>query len=467
MGPPIARRLPLRPTDFFRLSRREQIRHLHFDRDPAGRILFMPFGASEAMFRLAYVVPSEELVEQLITRYSRWSRILFAALFTALLAATLLMIAVPDRVLELAGPHLWLLVGAVIVGGLLPNYLPGWIALKAEGPLERAFRSYRDVARHHDRVRVPTPALWAVFAVLVALLAAQGWITFRLLSKGHTGLAVVMGMFAALLIPIAGVAPMQARLRRLRAENDRLESVVRERTAELEELNRTLESRIVEQVRDIEKLGQLKHFFAAPVAEVILGDAGFDPGRIHRRELTVICVDLRGFTAFSETAEPEEVIAVLRVYHAELGILVNRHEATLEHFAGDGALIFLNDPVEVPDHPARGLRLASELRASMRPHIEGWRRDGFDLGMGAGVAMGHATIGAIGYEGRWEYAAIGNVCNLAARLCSEAKDGQVVTTQRVGARAGPGVTLAALGEITLKGFSRPVAAFDVVQGKTP
>lgn len=450
----------MKPLEFYRLSRRDQIRHMYFDRDGSGRLLFMPLGSSEATFRLAYYVPSEQEVDRLIARVSFWSRATSVVLFTLLLVAIVFMVREPDRIFSFWGPGIWIPISLVVLAGSFTPYVPGLIALYDVGPFARAPRTLRDVARHHDRVRLPTGAVWLLFAMIVAALVFQGAVAYQIVQKGHIEMAIVLSLLALVLAPFAAVFPLQVRMRRMREEHERLESVVGERTAELEDLNRTLEERVAAQVRDIERLAQLKHFFAAPVAEVIL--SGADPAKVHRRELSVVCVDLRGFTAFSETAEPEEVISVLRIYHAELGILVNRYQATLEHFAGDGALIFLNDPIEMPDHPRRALKLATELRAALRPHLEEWRRQGFDLGMGAGVAVGYATIGAIGYEGRWEYAAIGNVCNLAARLCSEAKDGQVVTTHRVGSRAGPGVELAALGERSLKGFVKPVAAFDVL-----
>jgi class 3 adenylate cyclase len=223
-----------------------------------------------------------------------------------------------------------------------------------------------------------------------------------------------------------------------------------------------LEARVQEQVRHIERLGQLKHFFAAPVAEMILNDSAFDPAKVHRRELTAVSIDLRGFTSFSESSEPEEVISVLRIYHAELGIQVNRCQATLEHFAGDGVMLFFNDPVEVEDHPMRALDLAVGLRAAMQPHLSEWKSNGFDIGLGIGIATGYATIGAVGYEGRWEYAAIGTVCNLAARLCAEAKDGQIVVSKRFLSRIGDRAECDSLGDRNLKGLSRPVAAFNVV-----
>lgn len=439
-------------------------KHL-FAQDAQGRRVFMPHGAGNLLLRKAYLVPSAEAEASILATYRRWAAYAHVVGFAGMLIALSAVFLMPGAVLREWGPAILL---AMFVGIVGPQVAFPRVVVRLSQPLEDiGSRDFAAAVSFHGSGRRSAITGWTLSALVLFLCYGQLQFTYELLREGRFGIAIFSVGIAVFILPILGVGPAVAKLRRQRAENERLEAIVQERTAELEELNRTLEARAEEQVREIEKLGQLKHFFAAPVAEVILRDSGYDPTRVHRRELTVICVDLRGFTAFSETAEPEEVIAVLRVYHAELGILVNRHEATLEHFAGDGALIFLNDPVEVPDHPGRGLRLATELRAAMRPHIEAWRRDGFDLGMGAGVAMGHATIGAIGYEGRWEYAAIGNVCNLAARLCSEAKDGQVVTTQRVAARAGPGVTLAQLGEITLKGFTRPIAAFDVVQAAMP
>jgi adenylate cyclase len=453
----------LNPLKFAFLPRKEQLRHLLFEQNAAGERVYIPYGAANAWVRRAYLVPSDEVAERIERLHSRWSRAFTLLAVILVLWVTWLIARRTEAVFEVIGPHFgWAVVGAVFLGMLYP-YLPGWFTLRGVGSLSRATpRSLHDVVRHHDRLIGSTLLAWLFAAVSLAGAAFIGIVIVKLFIAGHTGAGLMMAAIAITAIPAVIIAPAVVKLRRLRAENARLEAAVRERTAELAELNRTLESRIAEQVRDIERLGQLRHFFAAPVAEMILGGTGdFDPARVHRRELSVISVDLRGFTAFSETAEPEEVIGVLRIYHAELGILVNRHQATLEHFAGDGAIIFLNDPVEAPDHPERAVRLAVELRAAMRPHLDEWRRLGFDLGLGTGVAVGYATIGAIGYEGRWEYAAIGSVCNLATRLCGHAKDGQVVTTHRVRARIASQTRFIPLGELTLRGFTRPVAAFDV------
>lgn len=342
-----------------------------------------------------------------------------------------------------------------------------------------AMRKLRDLPRGpkrtlRDQTLAAEPMVgrsWALWATILAGLVLLGLGIEEGIRHYGAGNLVRAGFFSMLFsitgLMMAAQAWYLLRTRKLRAENVRLEAVVEERTRELKELNETLERRVQEQVQHIEKLGQLKHFFAAPVAEMILNDKGFDPARVHRRELTAISLDLRGFTAFSETSEPEEVISVLRIYHAELGIQVNRCQATLEHFAGDGVMLFLNDPVEVKDHPLRALDLAVALREAMQPHLREWRANGFDLGLGIGIATGYATIGAVGYEGRWEYAAIGTVCNLAARLCSEAKDGQIVVSKRFLSRLGDRAVVDELGERPLKGLSRPVAMYNVKALRSP
>jgi adenylate cyclase len=229
------------------------------------------------------------------------------------------------------------------------------------------------------------------------------------------------------------------------------------------ELNRTLEERVAEQVGQLDRLGRLKRFFSPQLAELIVAGGAEDPLRTHRREVTVVFVDLRGFTAFAETAEPEEVMAVLREYHSELGGLVLAHEGTLERFAGDGMMIFFNDPVPVPDPAERAVRMALAMRERVRALTARWRKSGHDLDFGVGIAQGYATIGAIGFEGRWDYGAIGTVTNLAARLCGEAGPGQILVTRRVLAAVEPLVEAEPLGDLGLKGLLRPVAAFNLVR----
>jgi len=232
--------------------------------------------------------------------------------------------------------------------------------------------------------------------------------------------------------------------------------------SELAEWNRTLEKRVADGVAQIERMSRMKRFFSPQVADLILTGGADDPLRSHRREIIVVFLDLRGFTAFIETADPEEVMGVLREYHAAMGELIMAHQGTLERFAGDGIMIFFNDPVPVPDPAERAVHMALAMHARFSQLALGWKKRGYELNMGIGVAHGYATIGAIGFEGRMDYGAIGTVTNLAARLCGEAKGGQTLVSQRVlGFIEGRAVAEPA-GELSLKGFHRPVPAFNVV-----
>src|SRR6185295_13330623 len=207
---------------------------------------------------------------------------------------------------------------------------------------------------------------------------------------------------------------------------------------------------------------RLKRFFSPQLAELIVAGGADDPLKTHRRDVTVVFVDLRGFTAFAETAEPEEVMAVLREYHAAMGQLIMEHEGMLECFIGDGMMVLFNDPVPVPDPQARAVRMALAMRERFGAIANAWSKLGYDIGMGIGIAQGYATIGAIGFEGRWDYGSIGTVCNLAARLCGEAKAGQILLPQRVFAMLEKIVEVEPVGELALKGFHRPVPAYNVI-----
>ena len=231
---------------------------------------------------------------------------------------------------------------------------------------------------------------------------------------------------------------------------------------ELASLNRDLEQRVREQVAQLDRLGRLKRFFSPQLAEAIVTGGADDPLKTHRREIAVVFLDLRGFTAFAETAEPEEVMGVLREYHAEMGRLVVEHEGTLERFTGDGMMIFFNDPVPVPDAGLRAVRMAVAMRERVGELIGKWKKQGFELDLGVGIAQGYATIGAIGFEGRLDYGAIGTVTNLAARLCGEARPGQILIARRVLAQLEGLVEVEDAGELTLKGFHRPVPAASVI-----
>ena len=242
-----------------------------------------------------------------------------------------------------------------------------------------------------------------------------------------------------------------------------LHDTVQEQSAQLQAANRGLEERVASQVAALERLGRLKRFFSPQLAQMMVEGDAEDPLKSHRREVAVVFIDLRGFTAFAETSEPEEVMAVLREYHAEMGQVILAHEGTLERFAGDGMMVFFNDPVPVPDAGARAVRMALQMHERLAPMAAKWRKRGFDLQFGAGIAQGYATIGAIGFEGRWDYGAIGTVTNLAARLCGEAKPGQTLISQRVLASVEDLVEVEAVGELELKGFLKPVAAYNVVR----
>ncbi len=240
-----------------------------------------------------------------------------------------------------------------------------------------------------------------------------------------------------------------------------LHDQVHEQAAQLDRWNATLEARVRQQLAELERVGRLKRFFSPQLAELIVQGGAADPLASHRREITVVFLDLRGFTAFAEAAEPEEVMAVLREYHASMGRAVLAHEGTLERFTGDGMMIFFNDPVPVPNPAERALRMTLEMRARNAALAARWRKSGYELDAGIGVAQGYATIGAIGFEGRLDYGAIGTVTNLAARLCGEAQGGQILISQRVHAAVSELVEAEPLGELSLKGFHRAVRAFSV------
>ena len=225
-------------------------------------------------------------------------------------------------------------------------------------------------------------------------------------------------------------AELMARVRSLLRVKSLYDEVQRQRS-ELQAWNSTLEQRVAESVQQLERVGRLKRFFSPQLAEAILAGGADDPLKSHRREITVVFLDLRGFTAFTETADPEEVMAVLAQYHAAMGRLVVEHQGTLERFSGDGMMIFFNDPQPVPDAPLRALRMALRMQREMAVLRSQWSRRGYDLHMGVGIAQGFATIGGIGFDGRIDYGAIGTVTNLSARLCGEAAGGEILISRRV------------------------------------
>jgi class 3 adenylate cyclase len=217
----------------------------------------------------------------------------------------------------------------------------------------------------------------------------------------------------------------------------------------------------------VERLGRLKRFFSPQLADLILRGGADDPLKTHRREVTVVFLDLRGFTAFTETSEPEELMGVLHEYHAEMGRLILAHEGTLERFTGDGMMVFFNDPLPMPDAAERAVRMAVAMRDRAAELSVGWRRRGYDLDLGIGIAKGFATIGAIGFEGRWDYGAIGTVTNLAARLCAEARPGQILISPRVLLDVEGIVEVEELELLTVKGLARPVKPLNIMRLRAP
>jgi class 3 adenylate cyclase/CheY-like chemotaxis protein len=230
---------------------------------------------------------------------------------------------------------------------------------------------------------------------------------------------------------------------------------------EVREWNKKLEERVQEQVAQLDRLGRLKGFFSPQLAESIISGGGEDLLKTHRREVVVVFLDLRGFTAFTDGAEPEEVMAVLDKYHRVMGQLIMAHEGTLERFAGDGLMIFFNDPIKLDNPTANAVKMALEMQEKFVPLRAAWKKRGFELDLGIGIAQGYATLGAIGFEGRWDYACIGSVTNLAARLCGEAKSGQILTNRKTLSEIDELVEAEPIGDLKLKGFANPVAAFNI------
>ena len=241
----------------------------------------------------------------------------------------------------------------------------------------------------------------------------------------------------------------------------RYHDTIEAQAAELAAFNQQLEERVREQVDQLERLGRLRRFLSPQLADLVVSSGDDSFLESHRREITVVFCDLRGFTAFAETVEPEDVLHVLGEYHAALGDLVHRFEGTLERFTGDGLMVFFNDPLPCPDAPERAVRMAVAMRGRVSQLAEGWSRMGYDLHLGIGIAQGHATLGRIGFEGRSDYAAIGSVTNLAARLCEQAAPGQILISARVYAGAEEVVSAKLVGELSLRGFSKPARVYDI------
>jgi class 3 adenylate cyclase len=246
-----------------------------------------------------------------------------------------------------------------------------------------------------------------------------------------------------------------------------LHDQVQEQAADLARWNKTLEQRVSDQLAEIERISRLKRFLAPQVVDLILSSGDDAMLESHRGDITVVFCDLRGFTAFAEVAEPEEVMTVLREYHASLGELIHRHEGTLDHFAGDGFMVLFNDPLPCPDPALRAVKMAVEMRDVVAGLSVKWRRYGPELGFGIGIARGYATLGRIGFEGRFDYSAIGTVVNLAARLCAEAKAGQILVDSKVHSAVEDQADMEATGELTLKGMLRPLGAWNIRALRVP
>ena len=249
--------------------------------------------------------------------------------------------------------------------------------------------------------------------------------------------------------------------KRLRDKEQELLATVTRQADELTAWNRELSTRVDEKVREVDRLSRMGRFLAPQVAQAIAGGSE-DVLRSHRREITVLFCDLRGFTPFAETAEPEDVMAVLSELHEALGPLIFSHQGTLAQFTGDGMMVFFNDPIPCIDPAFRAARLAIDMRDCAMELAVGWRKRGYQLELGVGLAIGFATCGQVGFEGRSEYTAIGSVTNLASRLCGEAKGGQILVSQRVMALVQTEFLADSVGELALKGFARPVPSFSLM-----
>lgn len=257
--------------------------------------------------------------------------------------------------------------------------------------------------------------------------------------------------------PSALVARVKSMLR-IKALHD----TVQDQAAQLAEWNRSLEKRIADQLAELQRVNRLKQFFSPQVADHILSSGNERLLESHRKDIAVVFCDLRGFSAVSETAEPEEVMSILQEYHAAAGRLVFSFEGTLEHFAGDGFLVFFNDPLTCPDPSARAVRMSVALREQGVALSQRWRKRGHQLDLAFGIAQNYATVGNIGYEGRFQYSVIGSVANLASRLCDEAQGGQILVTQRVCSAVEALAHVEPVGDLRLKGFARPVPAYNIL-----
>jgi class 3 adenylate cyclase/putative methionine-R-sulfoxide reductase with GAF domain len=308
-------------------------------------------------------------------------------------------------------------------------------------------------------------------ALAVPLLSPEGIVGMLVVRRRETGSFATSAVELLQTFAAQSVSAIQnARLFREAEENGlrikALHDKVQEQAAELARWNRTLEERVEAQSQEIERISRLKRFLAPQLAEVIVSSGDERLLESHRRGIAALFCDLRGFTAFAEADEPEEVMALLRSYHQALGPLIHRFEGTLDHFAGDGLMVFFNDPVPCADASERAVRLAIAMREAVASLAKGWRKRGHQLGFGVGIAEGFATLGRIGFEEQFDYTAIGTVCNLATRLCDEAKDGEILISAPVAGAVEDLVELKPMGAIPLKGISRAVTVSNVLRLKS-
>jgi adenylate cyclase len=234
---------------------------------------------------------------------------------------------------------------------------------------------------------------------------------------------------------------------------------------DLNKLNQQLEQRVADQVSEIERMSRLRRFLPPQVADLIVASGTEKQLESHRREITALFCDLRGFTGFSESSDPEDVMALLREYHAAIGEIIHKYGGTLERYAGDGVMAVFNDPIPVDNPALQAVLMAIDLRAAIAELIEKWRKLGHDIGFGIGIAHGFATLGTIGFEGRFDYAAIGTVSNVASRLCDEAKPGQILISPRVLMVVEKNISVEPVGDFELKGIRRPLTAYNVLAAK--
>jgi class 3 adenylate cyclase/CheY-like chemotaxis protein len=242
----------------------------------------------------------------------------------------------------------------------------------------------------------------------------------------------------------------------------RYHDTIKAQAAELLELNRTLEERVRRQVEELERMGQLRRFLSPQLADAIVSSGDDSVLRSHRRQVAVLFCDLRGYTSFADSVEPEELLGVLSEFHEAIGRLVREFEATVGYLAGDGVEVFFNDPIEVPDPAHRAVRMAVALRDEMAELTLRWKKRGYGLDFGTGIALGYATLGVVGFEGRFDYAAIGTVTNLAERLCMKASPWQILISARVHAAAKEILVAEPVGELELRGLSHPALAYNVL-----